>query len=282
MNPTLRNRWEKVLKQRLDELTIAVDNYPDTEAIIIDYFEIEIADGDLAESLLEKPTETMAEGIASLNELIPPDKKDEGAHLNLQVINLPETARYEINELRSEQYGKLVSLEGIVRKSTKNCFAVKTAYFKCERCTTIQSIDETGLVFKEPMQCPKVAPILGCGRSANTTKFTFLPQRSVFTDSQKIELMENPEGMKGIQPQKITVMLNSEMVGTVQPGSKIRVNGIIEAMGRVKLDSPIVVRLDGTNAEEGRAILAPHLSDALMMEETMLSAAAKAVELAQA
>ena len=68
--------------------------------------------------------------------------------------------------------------------------------------------------------------------------------------------------------------------GGITRGEEVA-NGIIEAMGRVKLDSPIVVRLDGTNAEEGRAILAPHLSDALMMEETMLSAAAKAVELAQ-
>ncbi len=69
--------------------------------------------------------------------------------------------------------------------------------------------------------------------------------------------------------------------GGITRGEEVA-NGIIEAMGRVKLDSPIVIRLDGTNAEEGRAILEPHLSDALMMEETMLSAAAKAVELAKA
>ncbi len=67
--------------------------------------------------------------------------------------------------------------------------------------------------------------------------------------------------------------------GGITRGEEVA-NGIIEAMGRVQLDSPIVVRLDGTNAEEGRAILKPKLSDRLMMEDTMLSAAAKAVELA--
>ena len=67
--------------------------------------------------------------------------------------------------------------------------------------------------------------------------------------------------------------------GGITRGEEVA-NGIIEAMSRVKLDSPIVVRLDGTNAEEGRAILKPKLSDRLMMEDTMLSAAAKAVELA--
>ena len=58
--------------------------------------------------------------------------------------------------------------------------------------------------------------------------------------------------------------------------------GIIEAMGRVKLSSPVVMRLDGTNAVEGRALLADHLSDTLIAEPTMLEAARRAVGLASA
>jgi succinyl-CoA synthetase beta subunit len=46
------------------------------------------------------------------------------------------------------------------------------------------------------------------------------------------------------------------------------------------LASPIVIRLDGTNAEQGREILAPHLSDRLISRPTMLDAARTAVELA--
>ena len=56
--------------------------------------------------------------------------------------------------------------------------------------------------------------------------------------------------------------------------------GVIEAIGRVDLRSPIVFRLDGTNAEEGRALLAPYLSDRLLAEPTMLDAARRAVALA--
>ena len=58
--------------------------------------------------------------------------------------------------------------------------------------------------------------------------------------------------------------------------------GIIEALGRVTSRSPIVMRLDGTNAEAGRALLAAHLSDRLIAEPTMLDAARRAVALAQA
>jgi succinyl-CoA synthetase beta subunit len=56
--------------------------------------------------------------------------------------------------------------------------------------------------------------------------------------------------------------------------------GVIEALGRVELRSPIVLRLDGTNAEAGRELLAPHLSDRLLAEPTMLSGARRAVALA--
>ena len=53
-------------------------------------------------------------------------------------------------------------------------------------------------------------------------------------------------------------------------------------MARVKLNSPVVMRLDGTNAAEGRKLLAEHLSDRLIAEPTMLDAARHAVALAKA
>jgi len=56
--------------------------------------------------------------------------------------------------------------------------------------------------------------------------------------------------------------------------------GVVDALARVDITSPIVLRLDGTNAEAGRAILAPHLSDRLVAEPTMLDGARRAVALA--
>jgi succinyl-CoA synthetase beta subunit len=58
--------------------------------------------------------------------------------------------------------------------------------------------------------------------------------------------------------------------------------GILEALSRMKIDLPIVVRLDGTNAEEGRGMLAEAAPSNLYVEETMLSAAERVVELAKA
>jgi len=58
--------------------------------------------------------------------------------------------------------------------------------------------------------------------------------------------------------------------------------GVLGALEKVTINSPIVLRLDGTNAVEGRAILLPHLNDKLITEPTMLDAARKAVGLANA
>ena len=56
--------------------------------------------------------------------------------------------------------------------------------------------------------------------------------------------------------------------------------GILQALSEMSLDLPIVVRLDGTNAEEGRRILAEAAPKNLRVAPTMLEAAKLAVELA--
>ncbi|TMK27999.1 MAG: ADP-forming succinate--CoA ligase subunit beta [Actinobacteria bacterium] len=56
--------------------------------------------------------------------------------------------------------------------------------------------------------------------------------------------------------------------------------GILAALEKMQISLPIVVRLDGTNAEEGRRILADAAPPNLHVEPTMLEAAERAVELA--
>jgi succinyl-CoA synthetase beta subunit len=56
--------------------------------------------------------------------------------------------------------------------------------------------------------------------------------------------------------------------------------GILEALEQMQITLPVVVRLDGTNAVEGRQILADAAPANLHVEPTMLEAAKKAVELA--
>jgi succinyl-CoA synthetase beta subunit len=57
--------------------------------------------------------------------------------------------------------------------------------------------------------------------------------------------------------------------------------GILEALKRIEATVPIVVRLDGTNAEEGRRMLADAGQERIVPAATMLEAAEKAVRAAR-
>jgi len=57
--------------------------------------------------------------------------------------------------------------------------------------------------------------------------------------------------------------------------------GILAALERMTIEQPIVVRLDGTNAEEGRKVLADAAPPNVYAEATMLDGARRAVELAR-
>jgi succinyl-CoA synthetase beta subunit len=57
--------------------------------------------------------------------------------------------------------------------------------------------------------------------------------------------------------------------------------GLLTAVEQTGASLPIVVRLDGTNEEEGRRIIAEQAPSNVVVEQTMLSAAQRAVELAK-
>jgi succinyl-CoA synthetase beta subunit len=79
-------------------------------------------------------------------------------------------------------------------------------------------------------------------------------------------------------PNVRSILIN--IFGGITRGEEVA-NGIVQALERVEIKAPIVIRIDGTNAQEGRAILQAHASDRLISQPTMLAAAAKAVELAK-
>jgi succinyl-CoA synthetase beta subunit len=69
--------------------------------------------------------------------------------------------------------------------------------------------------------------------------------------------------------------------GGITRGEEVA-NGIVTALGRVEIGVPMVVRLDGTNAEQGRAILKTVESSSIVSAPSMMQAARMAVEMAGA
>ncbi len=91
------------------------------------------------------------------------------------------------------------------------------------------------------------------------------------------EVVANALTVINTDPNVKAILIN--IFGGVTRGDEVA-RGIVEALSRVELHAPLIVRLDGTNAQEGHEILAQGAAGRLILQPTMLDAARKAVELA--
>ena len=93
------------------------------------------------------------------------------------------------------------------------------------------------------------------------------------------QVMANALEVINNDPSVRSIFIN--IFGGITKGEEVA-NGIVQALEQVSIASPIVIRLDGTNAEQGRAILSGYESDRLVSKPTMVEAARTAVEMAEA
>jgi succinyl-CoA synthetase beta subunit len=93
------------------------------------------------------------------------------------------------------------------------------------------------------------------------------------------DVMANALEVINNDPNVKSIFIN--IFGGITKGEEVA-NGIVQALGQVDISSPIVIRLDGTNAEQGREILSSHESDRLVSKPTMVEAARTAVQMAAA
>jgi succinyl-CoA synthetase beta subunit len=93
------------------------------------------------------------------------------------------------------------------------------------------------------------------------------------------QVMANALEVINNDPSVRSIFIN--IFGGITKGEDVA-NGIVQALEQVSIASPIVIRLDGTNAQEGRAILSGYESDRLVSKPTMVEAARTAVEMAEA
>ncbi len=93
------------------------------------------------------------------------------------------------------------------------------------------------------------------------------------------QVMANALEVINNDPSVKSIFIN--IFGGITKGEEVA-NGIVQALSQVDITSPIVIRLDGTNAVEGREILRSHESDRLVSRPTMVEAARTAVEMAGA
>lgn len=247
------SKWEAFFQgtEYMQKVREVADLYPEVRSVNVQYDDLDRFDADLAAGLLEHPDLYLLAGKQAMKNLMHQDMRRAG--INLRVLSLPRDSRVEIRELRAKHVGKLVSVEGLVRKATEVRPKITDALFQCLRCGHVIRETQEGLFFKEPMECYKEQD--GCGRSAGSTKFKLLTEESRFVDTQKVEVQESPEGLRGgAQPERLTGYLEDDAAGSVSPGDRITLNGILRSVqkGQPAKSTLFDINLDIIAAESQR------------------------------
>lgn len=219
--------WEEILDRKdyaLKRKEIA-DTYPDRRSLVVSYNDIDAYSTDLAMFILDHPDKSLAIGRKVIQNMMPPGW-DPNFAINLRITDLPRDSRVEIRHLRAKHLGKLVSVEGLVRKATTVKPRMTNALFRCARCETEIWEPQSGTVLREPLMCANLEG--SCNRSA--TRFILEDGKSIYVDTQKIEIQENPEGLRGgAQPERLSGFMEDDLAGAVTPGNRIAINGIIRS-----------------------------------------------------
>jgi len=220
-------RWEDFLKRYCwDELVELANYYPEKRSLLVKFTDMDLYDTNLADMVLESPDVAINAATRALRAIDTPTgvTLDEA---NFRIIKVPR--RLKIRDIRSEDIGKLVSIEGLVTKATEVRPKVVDAVFECPYCHHVFSMGQSGRQFKEPVECDQESG--GCGRRAQ--HFKLLIEQCKFANAQKIRLQESPEELRGGElPQAIDVYLEDDISGTVTPGDRVIITGILRSYQR--------------------------------------------------
>ncbi|GGJ12656.1 hypothetical protein GCM10008995_23140 [Halobellus salinus] len=202
-----------------NEIGTLAQNYPNEQrSLYVDYDDLSTFDIELAEDYAAKPDQMQeyAEEALRLYDL-PADVKLGRAHVRL--TNLPETVDIRNIRVHDDHIGRMIAVQGIVRKATDVRPKITEAAFECQRCGTMTYIPQSDSGFQEPHECQ------GCERQG---PFHVDFDQSEFVDAQKVRVQESPEGLRGGEtPQNIDVDLEDDVTGRVTAGDHVTLTGVL-------------------------------------------------------
>ena len=184
----------------------------------VDFRKFSAFSPEIADLLLDNPEEILKAAELAIEQI---DAKN-GKGFVMRVINLPESSRIMIRNIRSKHLGKFLLTEGVVRQKSDVRPQVTAARFECPSCGNAISVLQLDNKFKEPNRC-------SCGRKG---RFKLLEKSLV--DAQMLVLEEVPEQLDGgVQPKRVNVFLKNDLVSPLSerntnPGARIVIVGSIK------------------------------------------------------
>lgn len=148
-----------------------------------------------------------------------------------------------LREINAEVINKLISVPGmVVRTSEIKPLAKKIAY-ACLNCNTLNEAQLKGLTLKKPMRCTQ----------CSEKELEMDPENSFFTDFQLVRLQELPEDLPAGQlPHYVEVTVMDDLVDRCRPGDRVLLTGIVRIEQEQSLQvrtSLFRLRMEGNNIE---------------------------------
>ncbi len=212
--------FEEVGKQALLGAISAGRNFVD-----VDFSKVSVFDTKLAIDLLDYPEEVIKAAELSIKEVELPR---EVTKFRVRFFNLPEGQKLMVREIRSTHIGRLLVVDGIVRRKSDVRPQVTKTDFECPNCGRVISLLQTEATLREPRSC-------SCGRKGN---FRLMDKEMV--DAQSMVLEENPEMLEGgDQPKRIGIFLKEDLVSPISekrtnPGNRVKIVGILKEVPVIK------------------------------------------------
>jgi replicative DNA helicase Mcm len=216
------------------------------QSLIVDYIDLDSYNPILAKEITHKPDEYLEAfneaALSVLREIHPDYEQEIREKIRVRIGNY--TVQKGLREINADLINKLVSISGmVVRSSEVKPLAKKVAY-KCMNCNTVTEAQLKGLVMRKPVKCA----------ACSEKELEMDPENSLFIDFQMVRLQELPEDLPAGQlPHYIEVTVMSDLVDQCRPGDRIILTGIIrieqEQLALQAKTSLFRLRMEGNNIE---------------------------------
>lgn len=218
----LEERFEEFLRSyyHREILRIVNKEYPEKKSLIVDYGLLEKFDFTLADELIANPDNALFAARKALSHIdLPVDMP--AIKLNIRFDNLPSTSRVMVKDIRSDDVGRFIAIEGIIRKATDVRPKLMVGAFECQRCGHIMRISQDDETLMEPFLCES------CEKKG---PFKTIVKESIFMDTQKLMIQESLDDLKGGEnPKQLEIRIDDDLSGKVKPGDRIELSGVLRA-----------------------------------------------------
>lgn len=190
---------------------------------------------ELAKQLINYPGEiipvmdtTLKDCLMSLahdEQIMPPEEIGVEIEPNFYKVR-PFNLREErgMRDLDPSDIDRLISIKGLVLRSTPIIPDMKSAFFKCSVCHHAMMVDVDRGIIPEPTRCPRRE----C-ESVSTMEIVHI--RSTFGDKQIIRLQETPNHVPdGQTPHSLSVVVYDELVDVCRAGDRVQMTGIFRSV----------------------------------------------------